>query len=247
MSTQDTTLPPLPEPIAGLVKDIHNAIGELAGCTRYPDLTEAIDELAAIAAQAPQPTCVWSVESKTFRALYATKADAEKFVASLPITVSGGVSVSEVPVIGAQQAQGVPTDHLPTKEHIRELAQEAADQVMEQAQVFASAWALVGGRFDSGNALEDAEEAKSELRTLVRSLADLAAETVRPAAAPQAEPQPEREPERKPLTDAQIEKLREQTFSTSNPFCPCDSKTMRKAVWAAERAHGIGTKGGDKR
>ena len=54
-----------------------------------------------------------------------------------------------------------------------------------------------------------------------------------------AEPQPEREPERKPLTDAQIEKLREQTFSTSNPFCPCDSKTMRKAVWAAERAHGI--------
>ena len=51
-------------------------------------------------------------------------------------------------------------------------------------------------------------------------------------------------PERKPLTDAQIEKLREQTFSTSNPFCPCDSKTMRKAVWAAERAHGIGTKGG---
>lgn len=47
-----------------------------------------------------------------------------------------------------------------------------------------------------------------------------------------------------PLTDAQIEKLREQTFSTSNPFCPCDSKTMRKAVWAAERAHGIGTKVG---
>ena len=44
---------------------------------------------------------------------------------------------------------------------------------------------------------------------------------------------------REPLTDGQIEKLREATFSTSNPFCPCDSKTMRKAVRAAEAAHGI--------
>ena len=48
------------------------------------------------------------------------------------------------------------------------------------------------------------------------------------------------EPERTPLTDEQIERLRDQTFSTGNPYCPCDSKTMRKAVQAAERAHGIG-------
>lgn len=47
-----------------------------------------------------------------------------------------------------------------------------------------------------------------------------------------------------PLTDEQIEKLRRETFSTENPFCPCDSKTMRKAVWAAERAHGIDIKKG---
>ena len=39
-----------------------------------------------------------------------------------------------------------------------------------------------------------------------------------------------------PLTDEQIEAARHQTFSTSNPFCPCDSKTMRKAVRWAERA-----------
>ncbi len=45
---------------------------------------------------------------------------------------------------------------------------------------------------------------------------------------------------REPLTDAQIEAGREATFSTSNPFCPCDSKTMRKAVRWAEHAHGIG-------
>ena len=44
---------------------------------------------------------------------------------------------------------------------------------------------------------------------------------------------------RKPLTDAQIESGREATFSTGNPFCPCDSKTMRKAVRWAEAKHGI--------
>lgn len=46
-------------------------------------------------------------------------------------------------------------------------------------------------------------------------------------------------PQRQPLTDERIEALRKKTFSTDNPFCPCDSKTMRKAVWAAEAAHGI--------
>lgn len=38
------------------------------------------------------------------------------------------------------------------------------------------------------------------------------------------------------LTDAQIEEGRRETFSTDNPYCPCDSKTMRKAVRWAERA-----------
>lgn len=42
-----------------------------------------------------------------------------------------------------------------------------------------------------------------------------------------------------PLTDAQIEAGRVSTFSTNNPFCPCDSKTMLKAVRWAERAHRI--------
>lgn len=44
---------------------------------------------------------------------------------------------------------------------------QAFDQIMEQAQVFASAWALVGGRFDSGDALDDAHEAKEELSKMV--------------------------------------------------------------------------------
>jgi hypothetical protein len=51
------------------------------------------------------------------------------------------------------------------------------------------------------------------------------------------------QPVREPLTDEQIEKLRDKTFSINNPFCPVDSKSMRKAVRAIERAHGIG---GDK-
>jgi hypothetical protein len=61
------------------------------------------------------------------------------------------------------------------------LAQEALDQIMEQAQVFASAWSLVGGPFDSGSALDDANDAKDELRTMVRSLATLAAEAEKQA------------------------------------------------------------------
>lgn len=55
-------------------------------------------------------------------------------------------------------------------------ADEAVREVMEQAQVFASTWATVGGRFDTGHAMEDAEEAKDELRRMVQSLATLAAE-----------------------------------------------------------------------
>ena len=38
------------------------------------------------------------------------------------------------------------------------------------------------------------------------------------------------------LTDEQIEHGREATFSTDNPFCPCNAKTMRKAVRWAEHA-----------
>ena len=38
--------------VESLVKDIHDAIAEFAGVARYPDLNEAIDHLAALAAQA---------------------------------------------------------------------------------------------------------------------------------------------------------------------------------------------------
>lgn len=41
------------------------------------------------------------------------------------------------------------------------------EQIMEQAQVFASAWALVGGQFDDGDQLEAAELEKDLLTAMV--------------------------------------------------------------------------------
>jgi hypothetical protein len=53
------------------------------------------------------------------------------------------------------------------------------DSVMEQAQVFASAWSLVGSRFDSGNEIKNAEQAKAELRVML-----ISPPTPQPAAQP---------------------------------------------------------------
>ena len=53
------------------------------------------------------------------------------------------------------------------------LSDEQIDKIMEQAQVFASAWSLVGGRFDFGSAMEDAETAKAELRMMLATLSAL--------------------------------------------------------------------------
>ncbi|EFF72937.1 hypothetical protein [Achromobacter piechaudii] len=53
-------------------------------------------------------------------------------------------------------------------------AAQAADQeieaIMEQAQVFASAWAFLGGPFDNGSGLEQAERERSNLRALLSKL-----------------------------------------------------------------------------
>ena len=51
-----------------------------------------------------------------------------------------------------------------------ETNQTPTDQLMDQAQVFASAWSLVGGTFDQGDAMESAEEAKDELREMIDDL-----------------------------------------------------------------------------
>lgn len=46
------------------------------------------------------------------------------------------------------------------------------------------------------------------------------------------------------LTDEELEAGRHQVFSTNNPFCPCDSKTFRKAARWAIAAH-IAKQSGD--
>jgi hypothetical protein len=45
----------------------------------------------------------------------------------------------------------------------------AVDALMSDAQVFASAWSLVGSRFDEGDCLSEAEARKAELRTAIQS------------------------------------------------------------------------------
>jgi hypothetical protein len=67
-----------------------------------------------------------------------------------------------------------------TNNDVKELAAELAEilpkyfypvqwgnSIMEKAKEFASAWSLVGGRFDDGTALAHAEQIKSELRAMV--------------------------------------------------------------------------------
>lgn len=46
------------------------------------------------------------------------------------------------------------------------------ESLMSQAQVFASAWALVGSHFDRGGCFDDAEEAKSELKAMLEETFD---------------------------------------------------------------------------
>ena len=48
------------------------------------------------------------------------------------------------------------------------LMHEAIELLMEQAQVFASAWSLIGSQFDKGNALADAEAEKKKLYDMLK-------------------------------------------------------------------------------
>ncbi|HCQ48851.1 MAG TPA: hypothetical protein DIW53_19640 [Achromobacter sp.] len=49
-------------------------------------------------------------------------------------------------------------------------ADQEIEAIMEQAQVFASAWAFLGGPFDNGSGLEQAERERSNLRALLSKL-----------------------------------------------------------------------------
>ena len=46
---------------------------------------------------------------------------------------------------------------------------KTVDEIMEQAQLFASTWALINSRFDNGDLLSIANDAKVELRVMVEA------------------------------------------------------------------------------
>ncbi|CUJ54310.1 hypothetical protein [Achromobacter sp. 2789STDY5608628] len=49
-------------------------------------------------------------------------------------------------------------------------AKQEIDAIMEEAQAFASAWSLIGGRFDDGNMAENAQQSKQRLFEMVSKL-----------------------------------------------------------------------------
>lgn len=54
---------------------------------------------------------------------------------------------------------------------------EIVNAIMEQVQVFASTYSLVGGRFDDGSKMEQSEEEKAELRRMIEEALDPARQT----------------------------------------------------------------------
>jgi hypothetical protein len=90
---------------------------------------------------------------------YAFKCDGKLWVVTDPDVAMKWQSQGFVvtPVVAANaQSPSVLTD-------------EFVDEVMAQAQVFASAWSLVGGPFDYGDGLEAAETEKVALRALLQA------------------------------------------------------------------------------
>lgn len=138
----------------------------------------------------------------------------------------------------------------PTPQQIIELAREAgfalgfSSPALEKHQRFAT---LLLERFGQAPAVQQEPVAwESTTPTFEKYITQSRYEKFKPGAQRWYKPyrctactHPAPAEVRGPLTDAQIEAGRQRVFSTNNPFCPCDSKTMRKAVQWAERAHGI--------
>ncbi|WP_211483682.1 hypothetical protein [Azotobacter chroococcum] len=89
-----------------------------------------------------------------------SKGDREKLVSACTMILA------EIEFMDRASAPG---DTVPLALEPAEQQSAWVEQVMEQAQVFASAWSLVGGPFDTGNGLEQAEEEKERLRALLGS------------------------------------------------------------------------------
>lgn len=60
-------------------------------------------------------------------------------------------------------------------DNTQQVERPAIERLMEQAQVFASAWSSVGGPFDFGHAMPAAEQARAELRMMIEAELAIAA------------------------------------------------------------------------
>jgi len=54
-----------------------------------------------------------------------------------------------------------------SEKKIENARETVIDCIMEQAQVFASTYSLVGGRFDDGTKMQQSEDEKAELRRMI--------------------------------------------------------------------------------
>lgn len=88
-----------PPSIRALVKDIHDAIAELAGVQRYPDLADAIETLAQAAEGSAAPSAAEPV------APYSMDADPQGIRALVADAITGAIA------LGAQNEAPAPSGH----------------------------------------------------------------------------------------------------------------------------------------
>lgn len=111
--------------------------------------------LSVIAAPAPQQPAFY-VHNTVVRVLSDNRVSGH----SAMLTKEAGEGM--LAFYSAASAQGLPGATAST-----------IDALMEQAQVYASAWSSVGGPFDSGQMLENSNAAKAELLAMLQSAAGL--------------------------------------------------------------------------
>lgn len=143
-------------------------------------LEECAERIAALTAQveqAAQPVAErWHVGDSAFESWY------DQYLLDAPVHQGAKQKARDAYAAGmGERAATAPPKAVPLTDEQSRLATEAVNEVMAQAQVFASAYSLIGSRFDGGNAQYDSDEEKAELRAMVVSLAYEAAHGITPA------------------------------------------------------------------
>jgi hypothetical protein len=121
--------------VVALLPEIHHrlSMAYLAG-SMFPDescyeyATKIMHEWdlpdAPAASSSAAPSAVWCVENKTCSAVYATEELARAYVAKFPASVSGGMQVTRIDVIGAAPAAPAASPAVLTDAEIERFATE---------------------------------------------------------------------------------------------------------------------------